>query len=65
MNVYDPSCPSVNFGHRLDEASFSKFRAQFRGYADAVRAAYKTKDRQESIELWREIFGSAFSPARG
>jgi hypothetical protein len=61
--VKDPSCPSVNFGHRLDEASFGKFRAQFHGYADAVRAAYKNEDREESIELWREIFGSAFAPA--
>jgi hypothetical protein len=64
-SVKDPSCPSVNFRHRLDEASFSKFRAQFHGYADAVRAAYKAEDRQESIELWRKIFGSSFAPARG
>jgi hypothetical protein len=63
--VRDPSCPSVNFGHRLDDASFSKFRTQFHGYADAVRAAYKAKDRKKSVELWRGIFGSAFDPTCG
>jgi hypothetical protein len=61
--VKDPSCPVVNFGHRLDEARFCKFRDQFHGYADAVRAAYKEKDREQSIELWRGIFGSTFKPA--
>lgn len=60
--VKDPSCPAVDFGHRLDEAGFWKFRDQFHGYADAVRAAYKAEDRQESIRLWQGIFGSAFSP---
>jgi hypothetical protein len=63
--IKDPSCPAVNFGHRLDEAGFHKFRDQFHGYADGVRAAYRANDREESIELWREIFGSAFSPVDG
>jgi len=63
--VKDPSCPSVNFGHRLNEKSFGKFRSHFHGYADAVQVAYKSKDRLESIELWREIFGSTFAPVPG
>jgi hypothetical protein len=63
--VKDPSCPTVNFGHRLDESEFWKFRDQFHGYADAVRAASKEKDRQESIVLWRGIFGGAFKLADG
>jgi len=61
--VRDPSCATVNFGHRLDEAGFAKFRDQFHGYADEVRAAYAEKDRQASIELWQRVFGSAFRPA--
>lgn len=60
--VRDPGCRAVNFGHRLDEAGFWKFRDQFHGYADMVRVAYKAADREESIELWREVFGSAFKP---
>jgi hypothetical protein len=60
--VRDPSCRAVDFSHRLDEAGFWKFRDQFHGYADTVRAAYKAKDREESIELWREVFGNAFTP---
>jgi hypothetical protein len=60
--VPDPSCSSVNFGHRLDDASFFRFRDQFHRYADTVRAAYKTDDLEESIQLWRDIFGSAFAP---
>lgn len=61
--VKDPSCTSVNFGHRLNERTFTRFRDQFHGYADAVREAYKSQDRQESIELWRKVFGSAFAPS--
>lgn len=60
--IRDPSCPAVNFSHRLEEASFEKFRDHIHGYADMVRAAYKESDRQESIKLWRGIFGDAFAP---
>jgi hypothetical protein len=63
--IRDPSCPATDFSHRLDEASFRKFRDQFHGYADAVRAAYREADRQESIRLWRGIFGNAFAPVSG
>lgn len=61
--IRDPSCPAANFSHRLDEASFEKFRDHFHGYANAVRAAYKEEDRQESIRLWRRVFGEAFASA--
>lgn len=61
----DPSCPAADFGHRLDEATFARFRDQFHDYADTVRAAYKANDRQESTRLWRGIFGPAFAPADG
>jgi hypothetical protein len=63
--VKDPSCPAVSFSHRLDEPGFSRFREQFHGYADAVRAAYKAEDQDESIRLWRGIFGSSFAPNGG
>jgi hypothetical protein len=61
--VKDPSCPSVDFSHRLDKASFTRFRDQFHGYADIVRAAYKSDDRWGSIQLWQNVFGSAFAPS--
>jgi hypothetical protein len=32
---------------------------------DALVADAQEKDRQQSIELWREIFGSTFSSAGG
>jgi hypothetical protein len=53
----------VSFSHRLDEAGFRKFRDQFHGYADEVRAAYKAADRQESIRLWQGVFCTAFGPS--
>lgn len=61
--IKDPSCPAADFSHRLDEASFRKFHDRFHGYADAVRTAYKEADRQESVRLWRGVFGDAFAPA--
>jgi hypothetical protein len=35
------------------------------GLQDALVADAQEKDRQQSIELWREIFGSTFSSAGG
>jgi hypothetical protein len=61
--IKDPSCPSANFSHRLDKVEFGRFRDHFHGYADMVRVAFKEPDRDESIRLWRGIFGDGFAPS--
>jgi len=60
----DPSCPSVSFEHRLDQPTYAKFRDQFHGYAAKIADAYEATRRTGSIELWQEIFGGGFAPAR-
>ncbi len=59
----DPSCRNVRFDHRLDEPTYAKFRDQFHRHAGTIRAAFDTKDKRESIRLWREVFGDEFAPA--
>jgi hypothetical protein len=59
--IRDPSCPAADFSHRITTASYRTFREQFHVTADGVRAAYKEADREESIRLWRGVFGDAFS----
>lgn len=61
--IGDPSCSAVDFRHRLDESAYRRFRDRFHGYADTVRTAYRAKDRPESVELWRRVFGDEFAPA--
>jgi Second Messenger Oligonucleotide or Dinucleotide Synthetase domain len=59
--IGDPSCPGVDFSHRLDKPSYREFRGRFNGYAGTVRAAYKAKDPEESSMLWRRVFGDEFA----
>ncbi len=61
--IGDPSCAGVDFSHRLDKAGYREFRDQFHGYAGTVRAAYKAKDPEQSVELWRRVFGDEFASA--
>lgn len=62
--ISDPSCPAARFDHRLSQQDYETFRSRFRGYVVKISSAFEAKDRDESLALWREIFGDAFTPAR-
>jgi Second Messenger Oligonucleotide or Dinucleotide Synthetase domain len=62
--ISDPSCPDARFDHRLTQRGYGSFRDRFHRYADQVRAAYDAEDRDESVTLWRKVFGEQFTPAR-
>ena len=60
--ISDPSCPQARFDHRLTQRGYGNFRDRFHGYADKIRAAYDAEDRDESVALWRKVFGDEFAP---
>jgi hypothetical protein len=62
--ISDPSCPDARFDHRLTQRGYASFRDRFHGYAGQIRAAYGAEDRDESVALWRKVFGEQFTSAR-
>jgi Second Messenger Oligonucleotide or Dinucleotide Synthetase domain len=60
--ISDPSCPQARFDHRLTQHGYGNFRDRFHGYADKIRAAYDAEERDESVALWRKVFGDEFAP---
>ena len=57
----DPSCPHITFEHRIDNASYNKFRSQFHSYADTIQTAYDETRQTGSVRLWRNVFGEEFA----
>jgi hypothetical protein len=62
--ISDPSCPAARFEHRLSRQDYETFRSRFHGYAVKISSAFQAEDRDESLALWREVFGDAFMPVR-
>ncbi|MET9355578.1 cyclic GMP-AMP synthase DncV-like nucleotidyltransferase [Streptomyces sp. NPDC006617] len=60
-SIDDPSCPGQNFNHRWSEDQYQNFRNRVQLYHGWARAAYDEEDRDESIRLWRKIFGESFA----
>lgn len=61
--ISDPSGARARFDHRLSQQEYENFRHRFHDYAEKSSVAFDAADRDESIRLWREIFGDAFTPA--
>jgi hypothetical protein len=60
--ISDPSCPQARFDHRLTQRGYGNFRDRFHGYAERISAAYDADERDESVTLWRQVFGNEFAP---
>lgn len=61
--VMDPGGTGDNFTDRYrDEWNYDNFRTCMIRYADKIDAAHDEADRDESIALWRDIFGDVFKP---
>jgi hypothetical protein len=48
----------------LSQQGYEIFRSRFHGYAVKISSAFDAEDRDESLALWREIFGDAFTLGR-
>lgn len=62
--IMDPAETGENFTDRYrDSWDYSNFRDKIIYYADKIKQAYEeTEDREKSIRLWQEVFGSGFKP---
>jgi hypothetical protein len=60
--ISDPSCPQARFEPGLTQPGYENFRDRFHGYAEQIRAAYDAEERDESVTLWRKVFGTGFGP---
>jgi hypothetical protein len=57
----DPSCPNTTFNHRWDQDKYANFAKWIKHYRAKADAAFAETDKDESLALWREIFGDAFA----
>lgn len=59
-SIPDPSGTGLTFDHRWDDTSYLHFRDRMHSYCDMIAAAYHETDEDESLRLWRELFGDGF-----
>lgn len=59
-HIYNPSMPEEDFVRHWDEQKYQNFRKWISFYTRKINAAYDA-NRDESIILWREIFGDDFA----
>ncbi|MEZ5219681.1 MAG: hypothetical protein R2715_24570 [Ilumatobacteraceae bacterium] len=61
--VMDPAGTGDNFTDRYkDDWNYPNFRKRIISYADKVKQAFDETDREKSIKLWQDIFGTSFKP---
>ena len=60
--IADPGYPSVNVAKRWKFSEFSAFMNEVTSSLQIAKAALASEDRNESIKLWRSLFGNAFRP---
>lgn len=58
--IADPSGTGENFGDRWDQDGYETFRKCLHSYAGKIAAAYAEPDKDRSVALWQEVFGSGF-----
>lgn len=56
----DPSCPTEDFNHRWSQDEYANFRNKIQYYSEKVKAAYDEGDKDKSLALWQELFGTEF-----
>ncbi len=59
-HIYNPSLPEEDFVRHWDEKKYQNFRKWISFYTTKINAAYEA-NRDESILLWRQVFGDDFA----
>lgn len=62
--IRNPVLPTENFTRHWDQTSYSNFRRLFDSYARKMESAFQCADHNESVDKWREVFGSRFGTKR-
>lgn len=60
--IPDPGYPSVNVAKRWRFDEFSAFLDSVQSARNVARAAFEADQKEESIALWRKLFGDQFAP---
>jgi hypothetical protein len=63
--IENPVLSGESFTRHWSEENYSNFRNKFHTYRGKIDDAYDTVEHDESVDLWREIFGDAFGVKRG
>ncbi len=56
----DPSGANNDFNHRWNQESYDNLRAKVKTIAETARSAIDAQSKDESLKLWKEIFGEDF-----
>jgi hypothetical protein len=59
-SIDDPSEPTENFNHRLNQEEYTNFRRMINLYRGWIDDAYDEVDLEESKVKWRKLFGDKF-----
>ena len=63
--IYNPALSSESFTRHWSEENYDNFRNRFHTYRAKIDAAFRTVEHDESVDLWREVFGQRFGVKRG
>ena len=58
--ISNPVLPQEDFTRHWDETKYLNFREMFSRYTELISQAYEESDPQESLKLWRQLFGDDF-----
>jgi hypothetical protein len=61
-SISNPAGDGTNFDHRWTDETYLNFRNRMKACADKMSEALNESDKDTSIKLWREVFGTSFSP---
>lgn len=59
-SIMDPAGTGESFSDRWNQQGYANFRSWVIYYAKKIEAAYSEADKDISLKLWQEVFGSEF-----
>ena len=63
--IDNPVLPGESFTRHWTQDNYSNFRKLFHTYRQKIDAAHSATEHDESVDLWRDIFGPKFGRKRG
>ncbi len=63
--ISNPVLPGESFNRHWTQISYDNFRNLFKVYNDRVNKAYESRVHDESVDLWRGLFGGEFGKKVG
>ncbi len=62
--ITNPALPSEDFNRHWDQDRYAYFRERIRSYADVAQKALASPSIEDSIRMWRRLFGADFGKRR-